>query len=94
MTELEDNYDFQNWCGEYKFLRNDYPCTIELSYGSGLVYTFPSAENAFQARKTFNHDVLVKLTLCNAREAKAIGRDLQLPPVAGARSERRKCCLW
>lgn len=59
--------------GDYSFLSNMYPCRIEYN---GLVYQ--NAESAFQAQKST--DTTVQRTFCNlnGKEAKALGKRVQL----------------
>jgi ribA/ribD-fused uncharacterized protein len=59
--------------GEYEFLSNFYPATV--SY-EGEVY--PSVEHAFQAAKTLNPQMRLKIRLSNASGAKKLGRQLDL----------------
>lgn len=59
--------------GEYEFLSNFYPATV--SY-EGTVY--PSVEHAFQAAKTLDPQMRLKIRLSNAAGAKKLGRQLDL----------------
>jgi ribA/ribD-fused uncharacterized protein len=59
--------------GEYEFLSNFYPATV--SY-EGEVY--PPVEHAFQAAKTLNPQMRLKIRLSNASGAKKLGRQLDL----------------
>lgn len=59
--------------GEYEFLSNFYPATV--SYEGDM---YPSVEHAFQAAKTLDPQMRLKIRLSNAAGAKKLGRQLDL----------------
>lgn len=66
-----------NWVGDHEFLRNDYRVDVDFN---GII--FPSVEHAFQAAKTLDESEKKKFadTNLSAREAKQMGRALELRP--------------
>lgn len=60
--------------GEYSFLSNFYPCTV--NYEGGI---YPSVEHAFQAAKTLDTNIRKQFELCpTPSDAKQRGKDLDL----------------
>lgn len=65
-----------SFSGPYRFLSNPFPCTI---WWEGVYY--PSAEHAFQAAKSLDHDERTLIaSIPDWREAKAYGRQIRLRP--------------
>ncbi len=68
------------WSGEHEFLRNDFPCDVEIVTDDGeTAHSYGSAESAFQAGKTEDEDEKSELASMSAHEAKRFGRSLTLP---------------
>lgn len=64
----------QSFSGEYRFLSNFWPCTIEYE-GS----TYPSVEHAYQAAKTLDLEARKRIAaLASAGQAKRAGRRLTI----------------
>ena len=63
------------WSGDQEFLRNDYPASVIYA---GEVY--PSVEHAFQAAKTTDKAARDRIRSSTVRNAKKIGRSVQLIP--------------
>ncbi len=60
--------------GEYAFLSNFHPCKVEFD-----LYTYPSAEHAFQAAKTTNLKERIRIREAKTpAQAKRIGRTVTL----------------
>lgn len=57
--------------GKYSFLSNFYKVKIK---------DFPSVENAFQASKSLDPDTISKFKDCSPKQAKALGRRVDLRP--------------
>jgi ribA/ribD-fused uncharacterized protein len=75
------NSPIENWSNEFQFLRNDFPCDVEIEEDDGSTYTYSSAEAAFQAGKTTDQDDREAFVDCiDAHDAKQLGRALPLPP--------------
>jgi len=65
--------DVESFTGEFFFLSNMYPCRVVVD---GMAY--PSTENAFQAMKTDNREERVSFQICKPKEARRLGRKLEL----------------
>lgn len=62
--------------GKYRFLSNFHPASTEYD---GVLY--PTSEHAYQAAKTLDHDLRVKILTCGSSgRAKSLGRYLELRP--------------
>lgn len=61
--------------GKYAFLSNFY--AVPVTYKG---HKYPSAENAYQAQKTDNLDVIKSLIRCDSKEATVIGKRVRLKP--------------
>lgn len=61
--------EIKGFTGEYEFLSNAYPCTVEYK---GLKYT--NAEAAFQASRCFDENAKKKFTKLSASKAREKGR--------------------
>lgn len=59
--------------GEYRYLSNFHQCPV---YFEGVMY--PSTENAFMAAKTLDLNERVQFQCIDPKEAKALGRQIQL----------------
>jgi len=64
IDSFKDNYDF---------LSNFYPVTINYE---GEYY--PSVENAYQSQKTADLELRKMFTICTARQAKRLGKNIEL----------------
>jgi len=58
--------------GQYRFLSNFYPCTIEWQE-----LTYRSSEAAYQASKFLDKKVKEKFTTLNARKARTLGQSIK-----------------
>ena len=72
---VHDENQILGFFGPYRFLSNFYQCPV---YFEGLLY--PSSENAFMAAKTLDVDQRRQFQNIEPKEAKALGRKIDLRP--------------
>ena len=69
----------QSFIGEYSFLSNFAPITVTWPSSSNSILQWPTAEHAFQASKTLNHEDKLEIYKCDTPgRAKRIGRQVEL----------------
>ena len=70
---VQNETEIKGFFGDYRFLSNFHQCPV---YFDGVMY--PSTENAFMAAKTLDPQGREQFRYIEPKEAKALGRQIQL----------------
>ena len=70
---IHDDQNIKGFFGDYRWLSNFEPCKV---IWDGVEY--PSSENAYQAAKTMDHDLRIKLSKVIPADSKKISKSISI----------------